>query len=323
MCVCVCDNACFPLTLSWFHGAMRREDVERYLRFSPIGSFLVRDSVGRHPGPYTLSVKLEERVSHYPIKVMDDERYFITRRISFATVPELIDHYSKQANGWCVTLRNPCLLINPPQTAGLSKEPNQAWDIEWGSIQLLKIFGNGHSSTVWEGKWNGTVPIAVRVFGSDILVASEFRKALSVMRSFRHPNLVQVLAACMQEDPAHPIAMVTALMTRGSLLQYLRGDGHSLKVSQLIQMGARVAHGMAYREERMYTHGNLAAENVLLSDNLICRVADYGMAQEHLYVNKEHNVPRYSLEWAAPEVLESNQFTVSQTCGYLVFCCTS
>ena len=130
------------------------------------------------------------------------------------------------------------------------------------------------------------------------------------MRSFRHPNLVQVLAACMQEDPAHPIAMVTALMTRGSLLQYLRGDGHSLKVSQLIQMGAQVAHGMAYLEERMYTHGNLAAKNVLLSDNLICRVADYGMAQEHLYVNKEHNVPRYSLEWAAPEVLESNQFTV-------------
>ena len=305
----MCDYACVPVILSWFRGAMKREDAERHLMFSPVGSFLVRNKVG-NPRNYALSVKYEDKVRHHVIQVMDGGRYFLTRQITFATIPELIDHYSEQGSGWCITLRYPCLATDPPQTAGLSKEANQAWDIEWSSIHLLKMLENGHGSTLWEGKWNDTVPIAVRVFDSDILVESEFRNAVAVMRSLRHPNLVQVLAAYTQEDPAHPIFMVTELMTRGSLLQYLRGDGRSLKVPQLIQMGIQVADGMAYLEERMYTHGNLAAKNVLISNNLTCRVADYGMTQEHLYVNKDNSVSRYSLNWAAPEAVKSNKFTI-------------
>ena len=286
-------------------------DAERHLAFNPVGSFLVRDRVG-HPGTFTLSVKHEEeRVRHYTIRVMDSGRYCISCRISFATIPELIDYYSEQADGLCITLKEPFIITDPPQTAGLSKETNEAWDIEWSSIHLLNMLGADHGSTVWEGKWNDTVPISVRVFNSDILVASEFRKALTVMRNLRHPNLVQVLAACTQEDPDYPIFMVTELMKNGSLLHYLRSDRHSLKLPHLIQMGMQVTHGMAYLEARMYTHGNLAAKNVLLTDNLICRVTDYGIVQEHLYVKEEdYNIPRYSLKWAAPEVLKSNQFSV-------------
>ena len=44
--------------------------------------------------------------------------------------------------------------------------------------------------------------------------------------------------------------IITDLMKHGSLLEiYLRGDGRSLKLPQLINIGTQVATGMAYLEE--------------------------------------------------------------------------
>ena len=53
-------------------------------------------------------------------------------------------------------------------------------------------------------------------------------------------------------------------MKHDSLLEYLRGDGRSLKHLQLIDMGAQGASGMAYLEEKNYTHRDLAARNILV-----------------------------------------------------------
>ena len=117
-----------------------------------------------------------------------------------------------------------------------------------------------------------------------------------------------MLAACTQEQPALPVFVIMELMTKGSLLEYLRGCGRSLKIPQLIQMSTQVANGMAYLEKKMCTHRNLAAKNVLLSYNLICKVVDYGMTQEGIY--KDHSQVGFALRWTAPEAVTSNQFTI-------------
>ena len=51
-------------------------------------------------------------------------------------------------------------------------------------------------------------------------------------------------------------------MKHDSLLEYLRGDGRSLKHPQLIDMGAQVASGIAYLEEKNYIHQDVAARNI-------------------------------------------------------------
>lgn len=51
------------------------------------------------------------------------------------------------------------------------------------------------------------------------------------------------------------------LMKHVSLLEYLRGEGQSLKLPQLIDMSAQVAAGMAHLEEQNYIHRDLAARN--------------------------------------------------------------
>ena len=292
----------------WFHGCIDRTDVEKRLFSAPVGSFLVRSVI--ETGAYSLCVRDVEKVKFYRIRYIDDDtrKCFITRRVCFDTVQELIAYYSCQADGLCTTLSTPCQLVEPLPTAGLSRKTNKTCKIERDLIQLKRQLGAGQFCDVWGGVWNGMAAVAVKVFKSGIVAPSEFLSEVVLMKQLQHTNVIQVYGLCAQEDP---IYMVMELMKHGSLLEYLRGDGRSLKLPQLIDMGAQVAAGMAYLEEKNYIHQDLAARNILVSENLICKVADFGLARvidEDIY--EAHTGAKFPIKWTAPEAAMYNCFTV-------------
>ena len=202
--------------------------------------------------------------------------FFITRRITFDTISKLVNYYKVQADGLCTTLQNPCLLAEKPLTRGLSRAVNKNSEIDRHTLRLMKKLGAGRFGEVWMGEWNGKTPVAIKAFKEGIMPIEEFLKEVKLMISFRHPNLIQLYAVCTKEEP---IYLVTELMKYGSLLDYLRGDGRSMKIPQLVDKSAEVALGMAYLEEQCYIHRDLAARNILVGENLICKVADYGLAR--------------------------------------------
>lgn len=57
------------------------------------------------------SVRDNDTVKHYRIRQGDDGRFFIARRITFHSLPELVNHYSKTSDGLCVNLRRPCVHV--------------------------------------------------------------------------------------------------------------------------------------------------------------------------------------------------------------------
>ena len=104
----------------------------------------------------------------------------------------------------------------------------------------------------------------------------EFLQEASILMRLRHPKLIQLYAVCTKEEP---IYIVFELMKHGSLLEYLRGEGSSLGIKQLVDMSAQVAAGMAFLEQQCCIHRDLAARHILVGDNLICKVADFRMAR--------------------------------------------
>lgn len=70
-----------PMSPSWFHGKITREQAERLLCPPETGLFLVRESTN-YPGDYTLCVSCDGRVEHYRIMYhasklsIDEEVYF-------------------------------------------------------------------------------------------------------------------------------------------------------------------------------------------------------------------------------------------------------
>ena len=74
------------------------------------GAFLIRDSESRR-NDYSLSVRDGDTVKHYRIRQLDEGGFFIARRTTFRTLQELVDHYSRDADGLCVNLRKACIQV--------------------------------------------------------------------------------------------------------------------------------------------------------------------------------------------------------------------
>ena len=207
-----------------------------------------------------------------------------------------------------MNLKQPCLLSKKPPTAGLSRQADEEWDIDRQHIQFVRRLGTGQFGEVWEGLWKNTTAVAVKTLNPGTVSPHEFLQEAGLMRKLRHQKLIQLYAVCTKEEP---IYIVTELMKHGSLLEYLRRDGRSLNLSQHIDMLTQVATGMAYLELHDYIHYDLAARNVLVGENLICKVADFGLNRD---INKDiyeaSPVVKFNIKWMAPEAALYNRFSI-------------
>ena len=275
--------------------------------FNDCGSFLVRYS-DITPGDFSLSIRDMEKVRHYEIHRQDVGGFFITQQVIFDTVPELIRYYEEQAYGLYINLKAPCLISEKQQTASLSRKGNKAWETDRKSINFVKKLGASQFVEVWMGIWNGNTEVAVKTLKPGTMDVHEFLKEAALMKKLRHPKLIQLYAVCTKEEP---IYIITELMKHGSLLEYLRGDGRSLKLPQLIDMGAQVASGMAYLEEKNYIHRDLGARNVLVGENFICKVANFSLARlTYKGIYNEHADKKFLIKWIAPEAVKYSRFTI-------------
>lgn len=97
----------------WYFGKIKRTEAESILLRPEIehGSYLMRDSESRR-NDFSLSVRDSDSVKHYRIRQLEDGGFFITRRVTFRTLAELVNHYSLDADGLCVNLVKPCSKVH-------------------------------------------------------------------------------------------------------------------------------------------------------------------------------------------------------------------
>ena len=290
---------------SWYFGAIGHHEAEKFLMYTTnaTGSFLVRESTSTS-GNYSLSIRDVKKVRHHRIQKLDSGVYFVTPQVTFASIPELVTYYRKQSNS---LLKMPCCVAESPKNLVLSSKI-YSWEIDRKFIRFVKKLGAGQFCEVWMGMWNETTEVAVKSLKPGTMGASEFLKEAALMKKLSHPNLIQLYGVCTKEEP---IYIITELMKHGSLLEYLRGDGRSLKLPQLINMGAQIASGMAYLGEKNCIHRDLAARNILVGENLICKVADFGLARvldEDIY--EAHTGANFPIKWTAPEAAMYSRFTI-------------
>ncbi|XP_056101030.1 tyrosine-protein kinase CSK-like [Rhinichthys klamathensis goyatoka] len=70
-------------------------------------------------------------------------------------------------------------------------------------------------------------------------------------------------------------------MAKGSLVDYLRSRGRTVLGGEcLLQFSLNVCEAMEYLEANNFVHRDLAARNVLVSDDNIAKVSDFGLTKE-------------------------------------------
>ncbi|KAH0511300.1 Tyrosine-protein kinase Blk [Microtus ochrogaster] len=323
-----------PKHLRWFFRTISRKDAERQLLapMNKAGAFLIRESA------FSLSVKdvttQGEVVKHYKIRSLDDGGYYISPRVTFPTLQALVQHYSKKGDGLCQKLTLPCVSPAP-------KNPwaQDEWEIPRQSLKLVRKLGSGQFGEVWMGYYKNNVKVAVKTLKEGTMSPEAFLGEANVMKSLQHERLVRLYAVVTRE----PIYIVTEYMARGCLLDFLKTDeGSRLSLPRLIDMSAQIAEGMAYIERMNSIHRDLRAANILVSETLCCKIADFGLARiiDSEYTAQEGNFrlapgtektvlslryrlwalpsshtvalrgAKFPIKWTAPEAIHFGVFTI-------------
>lgn len=302
-------------SMDWFFGQVTRKEAERALKSddAKIGYFLVRESE-TSPGSFALSVrdfdanKGDVVIRHYRIRNKDDGGCYIAAKRTFGSVLELVNHYENMADGLCQCLTHPCPKPKPVME-DLSRETKDAWEIERTTLTFEKRLGAGQFGEVWKGMYLGKTSVAIKTLKPETMTPANFLAEAAIMKKCQHDKLVRLYAVCTKEEP---IYIVTELMSNGSLLEYLReGAGRHYKMPSLIDIAAQVASGMSYLEKNSYIHRDLAARNILVGENNIVKVADFGLAKviEDGEYNP-HSGAKFPIKWTAPEAALYGKFTI-------------
>ncbi|CAM9506885.1 unnamed protein product, partial [Scytosiphon promiscuus] len=98
--------------------------------------------------------------------------------------------------------------------------------LPFDQLELTELIGGGGFGQVYRGVWRGT-PVAIKVLDNvaqrdlDEDLAADFRAEVLMLAALRHPNVCLFMGACMVPPNR---AIVTELLTRGSLWEALRED---------------------------------------------------------------------------------------------------
>lgn len=166
--------------------------------------------------------------------------------------------------------------------------------------------GESKSSHVYKGIMYEVVHVTVKVSKP---ACARYSNEAALLLSLKHPNIVQLYGVCSTRVP---MCTVLEYLKHGSLCDYLRdGDGRTLKLPQLVHMASQIAAGMAYLEQRNYNHRDLTSRNVLVGENLICKVANFDSArivreEDYMVLMRMET----SIKWMAPECLQHHLFTI-------------
>ncbi|XP_014213491.1 fibroblast growth factor receptor homolog 1-like [Copidosoma floridanum] len=213
---------------------------------------------------------------------------------------------------------------------------DSAWELPREQLLLGSTLGEGAfgkvvKATTKSGRLGVSTIVAVKML-KECHTDGEMMDLVSEMEMMKiigkHVNIINLLGACTQGGPLY---VVVEYAPHGNLRNFLREhraptgycehheplklpgnpeteEAEEKKVltqKDLVSFAYQVARGMEYLSSRRCIHRDLAARNVLVSDEYVLKIADFGLARDvhsHDYYRKTTD-GRLPVKWMAPEAL--------------------
>lgn len=182
------------------------------------------------------------------------------------------------------------------------------WEISEAQLNFMEKIASGAFGVLYRGTYCGQ-EVAIKVLKtgektSQEEVYREFSQELSILRKVRHRNIVQLIGA-MTKPPR--LCLVTEFMKGGSVLQFLHKHA-PLKLTQLIKLSSGVALGMDYLHKVNVIHRDLKTANLLMDENEVVKVADFGVARVKTMDGSSMTAETGTYRWMAPEVISHQHY---------------
>ncbi|XP_078269659.1 fibroblast growth factor receptor 2-like isoform X2 [Rhinoraja longicauda] len=224
-----------------------------------------------------------------------------------------------------------------PMLAGVSEyelPEDPKWEFSRDKLTLGKPLGEGcfgqvvmaEAVGVDKDKSKEALTVAVKMLKDDATEKdlSDLVSEMEMMKMIgKHKNIINLLGACTQDGPLYVIVEFTS---KGNLREYLRArrppgmeytfdinrvSNEQLTFKDLVSCTYQVARGMEYLASQKCIHRDLAARNVLVTENNVMKIADFGLARDvhNIDYYKKTTNGRLPVKWMAPEALFDRVYT--------------
>uniref|UniRef100_A0A673Y3A2 Fibroblast growth factor receptor n=1 Tax=Salmo trutta TaxID=8032 RepID=A0A673Y3A2_SALTR len=208
------------------------------------------------------------------------------------------------------------------------------WEFSRTRLTLGKPLGEGcfgqvvmaEAIGIDKEKPNTPLDVAVKMLKDDATDKdlSDLVSEMEMMKMIgKHKNILNLLGACTQDGPLY---VLVEYASKGNLREYLRarrppGTDYSfdtckipdeqLTFKDLVSCAYQVARGMEYLASQKCIHRDLAARNVLVTEENVMKIADFGLARDvhNIDYYKKTTNGRLPVKWMAPEALFDRVYT--------------
>ena len=210
---------------------------------------------------------------------------------------------AKRNNSQEIISGNPRTL-NREKTKSMHVDPNH---IPISELKNLKQIEKGSFGVIYEAVWRGT-KIAVKKLPTTMTdkQLNEFYQEADLMRSLRHPNILQYLGI---SRTGREICICMEYMPLGSLYRILHSAA-SFDRRRIKNICLDTVRGMNYLHQQQppIIHRDLKSHNLLVDRHWQVKVCDFGLSR----ITAQNNQTMTACgtpSWTAPEVLRNERYT--------------
>ncbi|KAL4829225.1 hypothetical protein H8958_022456 [Nasalis larvatus] len=169
------------------------------------------------------------------------------------------------------------LIVNPDSSASDPTVFHKRY------LKKIRDLGEGHFGKVslycYDPTNDGTGEmVAVKALKADCgpQHRSGWKQEIEILRTLYHEHIVKYKGCC-EDQGEKSLQLVMEYVPLGSLRDYL--PRHSVGLAQLLLFAQQICEGMAYLHAQHYIHRDLAARNVLLDNDKLVKIGDFGLAK--------------------------------------------
>ncbi|XP_059287453.1 serine/threonine-protein kinase STY46-like isoform X1 [Lycium ferocissimum] len=178
---------------------------------------------------------------------------------------------------------------------------NEAWEIDNALLKYDYKIATGSTGDLYKGSFHSQ-EVAIKVLKALYLnedVQKDFAQEIYILRKVRHKNVVQFIGACTK----HPhLCIITEFMSGGSLYDFLHKKKGFFRFPALLKVAIDLSKGMSYLHQNSIIHRDLKTANLLMDENQVVKVADFGVARVQVQ-SGVMTAETGTYRWMAPEVI--------------------